>query len=240
MRTIRKRQEPKELTEWTAANQAEPDVTGINFDYDALRQNDEAINAVLNALLAEQGQLCAYTGRRISPAAAHIEHLLPQALCERGYDVAYHNLIACWPAPNTPRCPYGAHAKDDWPSPEEMPQFVSPLSSGCGGRFHFNQRGEITHASDDDAAAKMTIAKLRLDHKSLTAMRQSDIDGVLGKTRTLSLKDARTRLKSIEDAEAQLDSGAAIALEPFCFALKQALQKYITALERIKKFGPKK
>lgn len=237
MRTIRKRQEPKELTEWRAANQTDPEGTGINFGYDALRQNEAAIGAVMSALLTEQGSICAYTGRRISMDAAHTEHLLPQAHCERGEDVTYDNLVAYWPAPNGPRCPYGAHEKDDWPSRDRLPLFVSPLN--CGERFRFNQRGEIT-ADDGDHAAKMTVIKLKLDHKLLTAMRRSEIDGLLGKTRSLSLNDARTRLKSIEAAEAALDSGSAIALEPFCFALKQALRKHIAALERIKRFSLKK
>lgn len=240
MRRIKKRTEPKELGEWRAANQADPKGGGINFGYDALRQSAGVSTRLWDSLLAEQGGLCAYTGRRIDSASAHVEHLLPQAHCESGQDVAYENMVACWPQPNGPHGQFGAHAKENWPSPAEVALFVSPLSHGCEARFVFNQRGEIRVATAKDTAAATTISRLKLDHKLLTALRRSEIEAVLGTMRSLSLKEARIRLRSIEGTETALDSGADVLLDPYCFALKQALQKYIRALERMKQFRPKK
>ncbi len=79
--------------------------------------------------------------------------------------------------------------------------------------------------------------KLKLDHKLLTALRGREIESVLGTMRALSLKEARTRLRGIQNAEAAVNGGANVHLDPYCFALKQALARFIKAGERIKKFG---
>ncbi len=238
MRKIEKRAEPPELQQWRAAHQADPVGGGINFGYDELRQSPEVVDRLMAALLAEQGGLCAYTGRRIDRDSTHIEHLRPQTpwqMC-RGRDVTYSNMVGCWPQPNGPRGPYGAHPKGHWPAPGEEAQFVSPLSSGCETRFLFNQRGEIRPADSADQAAATTISKLKLDHKLLTALRRQEIESVLGTTRGLSLKAARQRLRGIENAEVALNGGANVQLDPYCFALKQALTRFIRAGERIRRF----
>ena len=239
MRKIEKRAEPQELTQWRAANQADPDGSGINFGYDLLRQSPAVVNRLMDSLLAEQGGLCAYTGRRIDRETTHVEHLRPQTSwkAQRGLDVAYSNMVGCWPQPNGPRSQYGAHPKEDWPAPGEEGLFVSPFSSGCEARFAFNQRGEIKPAKPADQAAGTTIEKLKLDNKLLTALRRQEIESVLGTMRGLSLKEARQRLRGIEDAEAALNGGADVQLNPYCFALKQALDRFIKAGERIKKFA---
>lgn len=237
MRKIEKRNEPAELTQWRAAHQADPAGDGINFGYDAIRQSPNVVNCLLDSLLAEQGGLCAYTGRRIGRDSAHVEHLIPQAHCGRGQDVAYGNMAACWPQPNGPHGQYGAHAKGGWPSPAGAAMFVSPLSNNCEARFGFNQRGEIKPANPADQAAAATIEKLKLDHKLLTALRGREIESVLGTMRSLTLKEARQRLRSIQEAEAVLTGGAEVALDPYCFALQQALAHFIKAGERIRKYS---
>ncbi len=239
MRKIEKRNEPAELTRWRAAHQADPDGGGINYGYDALRQSPPVVARLLESLIAEQGGLCAYTGRRIDRDSTHVEHLRPQTpwKAQRGLDVTYSNMVGCWPQSNGPRGQYGAHPKEDWPAPGEEALFVSPLSSGCEARFVFNQRGEIKPANPADQAAATTIGKLKLDHKLLTALRGREIESVLGTMRSLSLKEARQRLRSIQVAEAALTDGADVPLDPYCFALKQALMRFIKAGERIQKFG---
>ena len=239
MRKIEKRAEPPELTQWRAAHQVDPGGRGINYGYDALRQSSAVADQLLESLLAEQGGLCAYTGRRIDRASAHVEHLRPQTpwRAHRGLDVTYSNMVACWPKPNGPRGQYGAHPKEDWPTPGEEALFVSPLSDRCETRFVFNQRGEIKSADATDRAAVATIKRLKLDHKLLTALRGREIESVLGTTRRLALKEARKRLRTIEDSEAALDGGANVLLDPYCFALKQSLRRFIKAGERIQKYG---
>jgi len=235
MRRIKKRMEPPQLSQWRASNQGDPQGAGINYGYDVLRQSPEVVQALMESLLAEQGSLCAYTGKRIDAHSAHVEHLFPQAHGERGQDVEYTNLVACWPQPNGPHGEYGAHPKADWPNAEEQHFFVSPLSAECEARFRFNNRGEIAPCADGDLAAETTIQRLKLKHKTLTALRKSEIDGVLGKERKLDLKKARKRLTNLEATERDLDAGANVSLEPYCFVLKQVLVKFIRTVERLRK-----
>jgi hypothetical protein len=71
----------------------------------------------------------------------------------------------------------------------------------------------------------------------LTALRGREIEAVLGTMRSLSLKEARQRLRGIQEAEESLNRGANVDLDPYCFALKRALERFIKAGERIKKYG---
>lgn len=227
MRWINKAQEPRELTEWRAKYKND-----VNFNYDLMRGDKAVLWAISSSLLNEQGHLCAYTGRRIKEDSFHIEHVNPQAHCKRGEDVAYTNIVACYPAPNTRSVPYGAHKKGDWPNLDQRNQFASPLERDCEERFVFNLRGEISSAPDD-TAAKKTIEKLGLNDSELKRLRQEAIKGTLGSANNLSLSDARKRLKILEQANGQY-------LEPFCFVLSQALRKHISRLEYIAKSKHKK
>ena len=222
MRWIRKPLEPRALTEWRARYSSD-----VNFGYDLLRSSQQTIQTVTDALLREQGGLCAYTGIRIDTRSCHIEHLKAQAHCSPVETVLYSNMVACRPSPN-PRhkTPYGAEQKGSWPDPSEQHLFVSPLDQTCENRFAFNLRGEIREQEDNDQAAKTTIKKIRLDHRELVAFRKAAIQGTLGKSNDLPLKDARRRLNSLR-------SHRQGRREPFCFVLVQALQKHISRLEAI-------
>lgn len=224
MRWIQKHPEPNALTEWRARYRSD-----INFGYNLLRSSPDVVRTVTEALLGEQGWLCAYTGIRIDPNRCHIEHLKAQAHCSPEETVFYGNMVACYPSPNPLRkTPYGAEQKANWPYPSEQHLFLSPLDPSCEARFVFNLRGEIHGRQADDQAAKMTIEKIRLDHRELVAFRKAAIQGTLGKRNSLSLKDARRRLNSLRShQEGQR--------EPFCFVLVQALQKHIGRLEAIAK-----
>lgn len=227
MRQIQKRIEPQSLTQWRAANQADP-----NFGYGLIDTDLRA--EVRKALILEQGELCAYTGRKIGDESCHIEHLNPQEHCAHGEDVAYSNLVACVPAPNVPGLPYGAHKKGSWPNAAQVAQFVSPLLPGCGTRFSFNLRGEISASSAADAAATETIKRLGLNHSQLNQLRKAAIDGTLaGRQRqpaALNAKLARQRIASLKVAEQ-----AQGTLEPFCFVLLQALEQQVRRLAAIRK-----
>ena len=222
MRWIRKLPEPDALTEWWERYSSD-----INFGYGLLRSSQDTIRAVTDALLREQGWLCAYTGRRIDTASCHIEHLKAQTHCSPEETVAYSNMVACYPSPNPKRkTPYGAEQKGSWPPPSEQHLFVSPLDRTCEERFTFTLRGEIREQSDNDQAAKTTIEKIGLDHRELVAFRKAAIQGTLGRDNNLSLKDARKRLNSLlAHQEGQR--------QPFCFVLIQALQRHIRRLEAI-------
>jgi uncharacterized protein (TIGR02646 family) len=207
------------FTEWRAGSQND-----INYGYDLIPS--ELRGTIKEALIAEQQGLCAYTGIRIDASRSHIEHLLPQTHCQRGKeDVAYQNMVACYPAPNSGHVPFGALQKANWPSVAEQHLFVSPRSAGCEARFMFNLRGQISVAEKDEAA-KETVKRLRLDHERLEALRKEAISATL---QSLDLPSARKRLNSLETAEK-----AGGLLEPFCFVLKQALRKHIMRLESIR------
>lgn len=222
MRWIQKRSEPPSLTHWRARYAGD-----INFGYPLLRGDSAVVADVVAALLAEQGGLCAYTGRRIDASGCHIEHVRAQDHCTPGETVHYNNLLACYPAPNQKHgTPYGAEKKANWPTPSEEYLFVSPLDASCERRFFFNLRGEV-HAGARDSAAATTIKKLGLDHRELTELRQAAIRGALHNDR-LPIADARKRLRTLQSRHDE-------QLEPFCFALVQAMEQHIKRLEGIAK-----
>jgi uncharacterized protein (TIGR02646 family) len=229
MRQIRKQAQPPTLTEWIAANQS-----GENCSYHSV--SGELRKAIREALVAEQRGLCAYTGRKIDAESCHIEHLKPQVHCQHLEDVTYRNLVAAVPQPNTPRLPYGAHLKDNWPSNDEAALFVSPLQDGCSARFSFSFKGEIHPSNPADAAAVETIKRLGLDHGILVGLRREAIRRTIqlpGKhAGMLDTKSARRRLHSLQQQELN-----APVLEQFSFALMKALEKHI---ERIQKVSAKK
>lgn len=223
MRWIQKSNEPRPLVEWR--NRYRNDV---NFGYSLMRGDHEVVNAINHSLLMEQGSICAYTGRRIRQGSFHIEHLKAQAHCQRGEDVDYRNIVACFPGPNHPEeLEYGARKKGDWPSPDEWHLFLSPLERSCEARLSFNLKGEI-QAGDTDEAAQQTIQRLGLDHPELTALRREAIRGAIevGSHSKLRLPEARKRLRMLEQASGN-------ELEPFCFVLIHALKKHIRRLEYI-------
>jgi uncharacterized protein (TIGR02646 family) len=225
MRRIQKSNEPRRLIEWRAAHRHD-----VNFGYDLI---DPGLRReIRHALVAEQRGLCAYTGQRIGTETCHIEHPKAQVHCVNGEDVAYSNMLACVPAPNAPALPYGAHRKGAWPGPTQAALFVSPLRPGCGDRFAFSLRGEMTPRNAGDNAAAETIRNLALDHAALTQLRKAAIDGTLGRPgrgpASLDLRTSRRRLTGLTAAEA--GNGP---LEPFSFVLVQALERHVRRLQVI-------
>jgi uncharacterized protein (TIGR02646 family) len=213
------------------SNRNEPEETRWTLSFDDMP--GDVSQAVMNSMLAEQGWLCAYTGRRIDTANAHIEHLKAQKHCIVGQeDIDYGNLVACWP--HSGYCEYGAYQKGDWPSPTNSSLFVSPLDANCEGRFRFNYRGKISAASEDDQPAQETIKHLKLDHDELADLRRQAIRGLLeprGKRLTLAeAQHTLDRLKARNTGQ----------LDEYIFALKQALNKHIETEKKIKLKGHRK
>jgi uncharacterized protein (TIGR02646 family) len=215
MRYIQKQNPPRLFTEWIQKNKHD-----INFGYNLLRKDTEVIQSLSDILLKEQYYLCAYTGLRLDDSNFHIEHLKPQQHCERGEDVDYKNLVACYPGPNrTNKLPYGAHKKDNWPSPEEERIFITPLNPVCESKFQFTKDGKVNGV---DYSANMTIEKLALNHYELENLRKSSLTPLL----KLKRDEAAKRLSKM-----YIPSNG--KLEDFCFAKKQVLEKQIKKLEAI-------
>lgn len=246
MRTIKKRAPPAELVQWRAARMTPSRAPGMECTYDELRRNDSVLKPLEDALFAEQGEICAYTGRRITLQQSgsgasdsrfvdfHVEHLNAQAHCAYGADTEYTNLVACWPRPNCGFEPtYGARKKGSWPKPHELQYFVSPLRQDCTARFAFNHRGEISPANKGDTAAAETIRRLGLDDTELVELRKRTIEGALGPNgQWLSLEQARRLLVRLDSDVQSLDRGVSVRLMPFWFAVRQALERRIRKLER--------
>lgn len=178
MKRIVKSHMPQALQQWRAENVGTPQ----NLRYG---RAGFPTDAVLSALLQEQGYLCAYTLKRIASDGAHIEHLKPQSLCltedadrrARGrpskyQDVDWHNMVACFPKPNASRPGYGAVAKDDW---WDNQLFVSPLAQTCELRFKYAWNGSVAPTVNSDAATKETIKRLGLNDEKLQELRRKAI-----------------------------------------------------------------
>lgn len=207
-----------------------------------MRRDDGIREAVEDALHAEQGAICAYTGRRIQLRAGpprevgfHMEHVKPQAHCEAGEDTDYANLVACWPRPNpTEDATDGAVLKADWPSPEQAHLFVSPLRDDCTRRFAFTRQGVISEAQPHDEAAKETIERLGLGLKELTSLRKNAIHGALNLAgRPIRLGEAEKLRREMDRDEQDLNSGGPVRLMPFSFAIRPQIDREIVKLKAI-------
>jgi uncharacterized protein (TIGR02646 family) len=178
VKKINKGQQPQALQQWRAENAATPQ----NLKYN---QGGFPRGAVLEMLLRDQGYLCAYTLKRVKAENAHIEHLKPQCVCEAEdterqmngetcthEDIAWHNLVACFPQPNAPSPDYGAVVKAQW---WDDVLFISPLSQNCEQRFRYTWDGVVEPAVAGDAAAEETIKRINLNSPKLQELRRTAI-----------------------------------------------------------------
>jgi len=187
---------------------------------------------LLAALISEQGELCAYTMRRINKKLSHVEHVKPQSCCRaelRGSDLDYNNLVACFPREGV-SAPYryGAQRKGGWWD-RDGAEFVSPLQSTCERFFRFNLDGEIA-AAGDRTAARTTIEVLGLNHQSLTEDRKRVIEEFLfgpSGDDPMSLANARRTQDSICGRD-----GHGRFVE-FCVAIRDALEAHLRALTKL-------
>ena len=217
MRSIAKGTECKELRDWKKLNATSPQ----NIHYDNLGKAQR--DPMLDALIKEQGGICAYTMKPISRIGgtwhAHIEHILPRS----GYpaqSVDWKNMLACVPERNT-SCDYGAKLKDKY-DPGSKP-FVNPTMKGVSAQFRFRENGEVeglTPAAIASADGKV----LNLNHANLVNDRVGKIRGALDQRPTAA--QARQRAQELRKADR---SGV---LEPYCEAVAQVLDAYAARLQK--------
>ena len=216
MRWIDKGREPAALAKWKREN---PECRYRELPTDVK-------DMVREALLAEQGCLCAYTMRRIDGKSCHIEHFHPQS-ASPDETLAYGNLLACWPLPGrVGPAPCGAEYKAD-----STADICSPTSrSDVEGQFLFGLDGKVIGVSEK---AARTIRVLNLNEAGLVSERRRAMLGALrigdprhAIVKPLSAKEAR-RL-----AETMTKKDAAGRLAPFCLAVSQCLVKYAERREK--------
>jgi uncharacterized protein (TIGR02646 family) len=185
--------------------------------------------ALLKALIQEQGALCAYTMRRIEEGSSHVEHIKPQSLCRtecRGADLDYGNLVACFPREDMMKLfRWGAQRKGNWWGEGA---FVSPLHPACERRFHFDLDGNIATAGND-AAARTTVQVLGLDHPGLTEERGRVIQEYLFGPNG---DDPMSRAQATRAEEVVCNrDGRGIFIE-YCVAIRYALRQHLALLDR--------
>ena len=202
----------------------------IKEDYREMPSNLRA--AMLEALIKEQGSLCAYTMKRISSDSSHVEHIKPESLCRdecRGSDLDYLNMVACFPKEGmSRRYRYGAQEKDNWWE-NGGAEFVSPLHPNCERRFRFDLEGNI-QAVNGQSAAMTTIRVLALDHDTLCEDRRRVIQEYVygpGGDEPLSVAEA-SRASSIV-----CSANAAGTFCEFCIAIRDALAEHVANLARL-------
>src|SRR5262245_23643177 len=100
MKYIKKRQAPQCLRDWIRTNK---DIEGVEYGSHGFPKDE-----VRDALLSEQGRLCAYAMVPLARDTCHIEHIKPQELSKAEQAVQetwdYTNLLACYPG-NDPSAP---------------------------------------------------------------------------------------------------------------------------------------
>jgi uncharacterized protein (TIGR02646 family) len=152
---------PQVLIDWRAKNNVPP----AEPNWQAL-MNPQKVQ-VHEALLAEQGLVCTYCGKRITTGyqSSHIEHFRPKSQYG-ALRFDWTNLFAsCGPTgkANTPKtC---GDAKGKW-DPEGIAH-VNPTDPQCAQRFSYDGNGAITPTTSRDVEAQTMIDKLRLDDSSL-------------------------------------------------------------------------
>jgi uncharacterized protein (TIGR02646 family) len=222
MKYITKGPQPQELIAWRHTRSQDQENNPVNWGYDDM---PGAVRAAVKAqLIREQGGLCCYTGRWITAAKSHIEHLKPQSQCTGHEDVDYRNLLAAYPSsePYTSQCSYGAHAKGDW---YDEYLFVHPLRRDCEQRLRYNFNGNVNPSNSHDDGAMETISRLCLNDGELKKMRTEAIYEALFET-TLNKRQA----ERLRDAMDQRDSNG--CFRQFCFVIKQACEKYLKRFDK--------
>lgn len=167
MKFIQKVAEPPLLRQWRLENQPTPQ----NLRYENIPPKAKV--EIRNSLIQEQGYLCAYTMVRIAAVEkGHTEHIFAQSRCH-DLEVAYSNMVYCYPGDGAARCSYGAHHKDAKDiSPDD---FISPLNASCEARFAFDVTGAVRAREEADGPAKSTIEVLHLNDEQLKIARAAAI-----------------------------------------------------------------
>jgi uncharacterized protein (TIGR02646 family) len=222
MKYIRKQGAPHEYRTWCR------DVRGTDKEeYHEIPRDTKAV--ILAALVNEQGGLCAYTMKRIDVYSSHIEHIKPEWLCRderRGSDLAYDNMLSCFPREGMRRsCRYGAQKKDSWWDPA---LFVSPLHQACEKRFRFNIEGEISVMGKNRAAQK-TIEVLALNHPTLTEDRRRAIhEFIFGEKGDDPL--SKSQADQLKQGLCSRSNGCFVE---FCTAIGDGLEEHLGYLEKM-------
>ena len=181
MKLIIKSQEPEDFHEWKqlANDDWQPSWTGMPGDIK---------RSLHQSLIAEQGGICCYCGRRIDASESHIEHFHPRGRNSfPELEIIYANLLASCQRNVQPGAPLHCGKKKGKWFDERLT--LSPLDAESEHRFRFGSNGPIMPLDEGDDGARLTIEHLGLDIDKLRALRRSAIEGVISELDTLSDQD---------------------------------------------------
>lgn len=174
MKFIDKQTEPQVFSAWKA-------MANENWQPSYAELSGKVKESVKEALMQEQGFICCYCERRLTPNDSHIEHFQPQS--DPGVDpLDYANLLcSCQQQLEKGEPRHCGNLKGDW---FDQQLLISPLDASCTNRFRFSGHGHIEPLNTNDDAAVMTIDKLGLDIPKLRALRRSAIEPFLDESLT--------------------------------------------------------
>ena len=231
MKRIIKGQEPASFIQFKQENEK----GGVKLRYDKSLGSAQRSH-IKEALLIDQGYICAYTLKRIALESSHIEHLKPEELCrkqmEEGIatvsDLDYGNMVACFPK-NGPKGIstekyFGAIKKDQtWLN--DGNDYILPLHPNCEDHFQYNKSGGVQGTS---VRGTNTVTLLALDHPVLVEERKKAIESFIGKFNPIKKVKTTQAIKEID----QLNNGKFIE---FCIPLKHSLVEHLAYLDKIEK-----
>lgn len=231
MKRIIKGDEPASFIQTKLKNEK----AGIQMRYD-IHLGAAERKPIKEALLKEQGYICAYTLKRIGLDTCHIEHLKPEELCRKQMetgietisDLDYSNMVACFPKEGPKGIAkhkyFGAIKKDDfWEN--DGKDYVLPLQSNCEDHFRYSIKGEVEGVTDK---GNITIKLLGLRHPILIEDRKNAIDNFIGKTNPIKKAKAT-------QAIAEIDKMSDGKYAEFCIPIKHALKEYLIYLEKLER-----
>jgi uncharacterized protein (TIGR02646 family) len=191
MKYIQKGFEPQELTAWKLrANDAwQPDYNSMGGQLKTI---------VKNSLMQEQGYLCCYCERRLTPDDSHIEHFVPQSNVDVD-PLDYSNMLcSCQNRLKKGEPRHCGNLKEDWFDADRL---ISPLAPNCENRFSFKADGTIKSAEAGDDAVDTTIKKVGLDIPKLNALRRKVIEPFVDDS--LSEQDLRDFVTAYLESDSQ-------------------------------------
>ncbi|EDM34433.1 hypothetical protein PBAL39_19120 [Pedobacter sp. BAL39] len=231
MKRIIKGHEPASFIQFKQENEK----GGVKLRYDESLGSAQR-TPIKEALLKEQGYICAYTLKRIALESSHIEHLKPEELCRKQMeeeivtvsDLDYGNMVACFPKKGLKGIPnekyFGAIKKDAWWE-NEGADFISPLREDCEIHFKYNKDGSVEEVT---LKGKKTIEVLSLNHDILKHERANAINEFIYKN-DKPLNTLQT-LHAIENI-CKKNKGSFVE---FCIPIKHSLDNHLEYLEKVK------
>ncbi|MCA9062876.1 MAG: hypothetical protein KDA96_07450 [Planctomycetaceae bacterium] len=225
MKHVRKTKPPRPLVKWYKSNANIPDAQYGTHGFPTI--------AVHEALLAEQGWICAYTMIRVEDSSSHIEHLKPQTVSRNEGAVAetadYSNVVACYPREQVKGAvpiSYGAiYRGSQW----DEARFISPLSASCEAAYKYGVDGSISPGATALGDPQWMITILGLDSGVLVELRLASIEA-FGLSLTAENPASAREARDILAAACKPDRSG--RLIPYCMAIKHAAERYLQVLER--------